>query len=248
MAFAIVFWAVMTMMSVSMLGLADRARTSRPLMSGMRMSTMATSNGAAAERGERLAAGVDGDDRVAACASARRGTQRIDSSSSATRMRAISSRPRRPASPPAGSPGSASTVRARSRREGAAVLGHEAVADREAEAGALVLGGEERGEDALVVLGRCRARVLDVDREVLPAAARAACGRGSRSPCGCDGERAARSMASSAFFTRLRKTWRICASSAQTSGKLGSNWQRMAQRVGGAGARATAPPAGRGGR
>ena len=56
-------------------------------MSGMRMSTRATSNGRARERGERLGAARDRRRRCGpCCAQARSSTQRIDSSSSATRM------------------------------------------------------------------------------------------------------------------------------------------------------------------
>src|SRR5262249_44211894 len=170
MALAIVFCAVMTMKSVSRASSRARERTSSPDMSGMRMSTRARSKGR-----ERRAASASAPLGAVTtvwrvCAQARSRTQRIDSSSSATRM--VPDRlgsgvdmllthgkgdDETRAPPGTGLVGDDATV-----------LGDDAVADRETEAGAARLGGEEGGEEVILdVLGHTGAVVRDRDREKL---------------------------------------------------------------------------------
>src|SRR5262245_11317072 len=152
MAFAIVFWAVMMMKSVSTPASRARERTSSPERSGILMSTSATSN----ERSRSAASASPPEATLTTSwppwVQARSSTQRIDSSSSATRM----------------VPGVAGVTvglsggvwdmvltdgeshaearaapGARFVGDGATVLDHDAVAHREAEPGAARLGGEE---------------------------------------------------------------------------------------------------------
>src|SRR5262249_19007614 len=172
MALAIVFCAVMTMKSVSRPSSRARERTSSPDTSGMRMSTRARSKGR-----ERRAASASAPLGAATTvwplwAQARSRTQRMDSSSSATRM--VPDRlgsgldmllthgkgdDETRAPPGTGLVG-----------DDAAVLGDDAVAHRETEPGAARLCGEERGEEAVLdVLGHTGTVVRDRDRKKLVA-------------------------------------------------------------------------------
>src|SRR5262249_33678191 len=172
MALAIVFCAVMTMKSVSRPSSRARERTSSPDTSGMRMSTRARSKGR-----ERRAASASAPLGTVTTvwplwAQARSRTQRMDSSSSATRMLPDSS----------GSGVDMLLTHGKGDDESrappgtwlvgddATVLGDDAMADREPEAGAARLGGEEgREEMALHVLGYTGTVVRDRDREELVA-------------------------------------------------------------------------------
>ena len=109
----------------------------------------------------------------------------------------------------------------------AAVLGDDALTDREPEAGAARLGGEEGLEDPAEVLGLdARTLVADVDAQELLAAVRAAQTWKSVSmrvlmvmvPPGGD--------TSTALRTRLSSTWVSCPASPSTSGRLGSKRAR----------------------
>src|SRR6185436_11587866 len=169
MAFAIVFCAVMMMKSVSTPSSRLRASTSRPERSGILMSTSATSklrSRSAARASEPLPTATT---VWPFCAQARSRTQRIESSSSATRIVPTGG----------GGPGSAVDIDlARGQRhaeagtpglpglveDGAAVLADDAVADCEAEPRAGLLGGEEGGEEMrLVGLGHPGPAVLHGD-------------------------------------------------------------------------------------
>src|SRR5579871_331932 len=176
MALAIVFCAVITMNSVSMRSSRARTSTSRPERSGMRMSIRATSK----ERA-RNAASASAPLATAATlwprwAQARSSTQRMDSSSSATRM--LAGRSVGVDMLGAGGQRHAETRAAAAARligDRAAVLAHDAVAEGEAEAGAARLGGEEGCEEVrLVLLGHAGATVLDQHGEELLATARLA--------------------------------------------------------------------------
>src|SRR4029450_10752205 len=172
MALAIVFWAVITMKSVSTPSRRARESTSRPETSGMRMSISARSK----VRARRAASASTPLDTVTTvcpcCAHARSSTQRIDSSSSATRMvpgrsgsgvDMVLAHGKRDAEARA-------AARARLVRDDAAVLGDDTVADRQPEPGAARLGGEEGGEQvALRMLGDARPVVRDGHRQELVA-------------------------------------------------------------------------------
>src|SRR4030095_5547849 len=172
MALAIVFWAVITMKSVSTPSWRARESTSRPETSGMRMSISARSK----VRARRAASASTPLDTVTTvcpcCAHARSSTQRIDSSSSATRMvpgrsgsgvDMVLAHGKRDAEARA-------AARARLVREDAAVLGDDTVPDRQPEPGAARLGGEEGGEQvALRMLGDARPVVRDGHRQELVA-------------------------------------------------------------------------------
>src|SRR5581483_1222191 len=149
--------------------------TARPLGSGIRMSRKAMST---SPRSSAAIASVPLDASTTSCPSARRAspiTQRIERSSSATRMRAPG------LSDMVGSPldrqrdredGSAAGLALRAQH--ATVLRHDALRDGEAEPGASALGREERCEDAREVLGPdARALITHVDRQELLAAVRA---------------------------------------------------------------------------
>src|SRR5262249_7614303 len=149
-----------------------RERTSRPDTSGIRMSTSARSKGR--ERNAASASAPLGTVTTVwpLCEQARSSTQRIDSSSSATRMV-----PGRSASGVdmllthgKGDGESGAPAGARLMGGDAAVLGDDAGTDGESEAGPARLGGEEgREEVALHVLGHAWAVVRDRDREELVA-------------------------------------------------------------------------------
>src|SRR5262245_47116050 len=172
MAFPIVFCAVMTMNRVSMCSSRARLNTSSPERSGILMSTRATSK-LCARRAAR--ASVPLATVVTACpcwAQARSRTQRMDSSSSATRIVAVPV--------PGLSAGVGCIVLAHGESDAergahgdawlvgdrAAMLTHDAMADGETEAAAARLGGEEgREELCLVGIGHAGAGVFDQDGE-----------------------------------------------------------------------------------
>src|SRR4029450_7498254 len=172
MAFAIVFCAVMTMKSVSTPSWRARERTSRPERSGMRMSIRARSKLRACRASSASGPLATVTTVCPCCAHARSSTQRIDSSSSATRM--VPGR--------SGSGGdmvlahrqgdaeAGPATGGRLVRNDAAVLGDDAMAHPHPESAASRLGGEEGGEEvALRLLGHARAVVRDGDREELVA-------------------------------------------------------------------------------
>src|SRR5262249_40536668 len=166
MALAMVFCAVITMKSVSSPSSRARQRTSRPDTSGIRMSTSARSKGR--ERNAASASAPLGTVTTVwpLCEQARSSTQRMDSSSSATRMV-----PGRLASGVdmllthgKGDGESGAPAGARLVGDDAAVLGDDAVTDGESEAGpARLWGGEGRGELAPHVLRHAPALVPDRD-------------------------------------------------------------------------------------
>src|SRR3989442_906231 len=88
MAFAIVFCAVMMMKRVSMRAARACWSTSRPERSGILMSTSATSKGRARSSASAAVPLPTATTLCPCCVQARSRTQRIDSSSSATRMAA----------------------------------------------------------------------------------------------------------------------------------------------------------------
>src|SRR4029453_3163230 len=172
MAFAIVFCAVMTMKSVSTPSWRARERTSRPERSGMRMSIRARSKLRACRASSASGPLATVTTVCPCCAHARSSTQRIDSSSSATRM--VSGRSGSGAGMVLAHGKWAADARAPARArmvgDDAAVLGDDTVADRQPEPGAARLGGEEGGEQvALRMLGDARPVVRDGHRQELVA-------------------------------------------------------------------------------
>src|SRR5262249_19913875 len=156
MAFAIVFCAVITMKSVSIPSWRARERTSSPDRSGMRMSTSARSNERA--RSAWRASPPEGTvTTVCPCwAQARSSPQRMDSSSSATRMvpGELGSGVDMILTHGQGDAEARAAAGTRLVRHDATVLRHDAVADCQAEPRAARLGGEEGREQ--VVLGVLR--------------------------------------------------------------------------------------------
>src|SRR5581483_455934 len=153
-----------------------RVRTSSPERSGILMSTRATSklpwrSAASASLPLPTVCTV-----WPCCAQARSRTQRIDSSSSATRIEPVTGALSSAVADIVLAHGerhaeAGTAARARLVADRASVLGDDPVAEREPEARSGRLGGEERREEAgLVLLGDAGAAVLDRDgQEVAPA-------------------------------------------------------------------------------
>src|SRR5262245_7558202 len=160
------------MKSVSTPSWRARDSTSRPETSGIRMSTRARSK-LRARRASSASAPLATVTTVwPCCAQARSSTQRIDSSSSATRMvpETSGSGVDMILAHGKGDAKAGATAGARLVGDDAAVLRDDAMAQRQAEAGPARLGGEERGEEvALGVLGDAGTVVGDGDREELVA-------------------------------------------------------------------------------
>src|SRR5262245_8949659 len=160
------------MKSVSTPSWRARDSTSRPETSGIRMSTRARSKLRARSASSASAPLATVTTVWPCCAQARSSTQRIDSSSSATRMvpGTSGSGVDMVLAHGKGDAKAGTTARARLVGDDAAVLRDDAMAQRQPEAGPARLGGEERREEvALGVLGHAGTGVRDGDREQLVA-------------------------------------------------------------------------------
>src|SRR4029453_5278150 len=178
------------MKSVSKPSWRARDSTARPETSGIRMSTRARSKLRARSASSASAPLATVTTVWPCCAQARSSTQRIASSSSATRMvpGTSGSGVDIVLAHGKGDAKAGATAGARLVGDDAAVLRDDAMAQRQPESGPARLGGEERGEEvALGVLGHAGAVVRDGDGEEL-VAVRPAAHVGPRLDAGGDGE------------------------------------------------------------